>query len=533
MRNSCVAALLLIVCALLIFSQSMAAHLDHDEHQFIASGALLARRGLLPYRDYPYFHTPYLVVFDALLCKLTSHLLLAARTASSVFAAACVGLVASMNFRAAEDAPPQTRWIIALVSAAMLMTNPLFLSTAGLAWNHDSSEFLLLGAIYFFLRRSRGRPEVLPMFAAGLLLGLGVGVRLTIAPLLLPFAVLAYVDAPTPLHWEALISILAGITIGLLPLAWFVAIAPQKFIFGNFIYPRLSTIYWAASPRGKYMSPLNKVLRFFGNTLTGPGTALLLLLIVFLWLAVRPPGRLLLRGHPHWRQIRLLLIVLLYVMVGAFAPTPPFPPYFYGAIPLLILLAGQLGASVWDNLNFKSAAPLWILALVAVVLRVGSYRTVAIVPNVEQWTPTLVQRQGEELRKCSPSGPVLTLAPIIPLEAGLDIYEIYATGPFAVRTAPILSRAERVEFDMPDERSLAGLLHDRPPGALLLGFEAALERRLGWSRLAFPGPTFVKIHPLGDSAAFVAPAMISHVAVGPSAKQQRGAGTRPAASAMP
>src|SRR5205085_8843685 len=74
------AAVVLGVLAVLLLSRSMHHDLDHDEHQFVASAALLARRGLLPYRDYPYFHTPGLVfVYAAIFKTCTSHLLLGAR----------------------------------------------------------------------------------------------------------------------------------------------------------------------------------------------------------------------------------------------------------------------------------------------------------------------------------------------------------------------------------------------------------------------------------------------------------------------
>src|SRR5881392_3436095 len=60
--SSLVPLLIWAAIFLLLMSISVAHPLDHDEHQFIASGALLARRGLLPYRDYPYFHLPNLVL---------------------------------------------------------------------------------------------------------------------------------------------------------------------------------------------------------------------------------------------------------------------------------------------------------------------------------------------------------------------------------------------------------------------------------------------------------------------------------------
>src|SRR5437868_2817504 len=72
-------SLFLLMVGLLLLGLSMTKRLDHDEHQFIASGVLWARRGLLPYRDYPYFHMPYMVFVYGLLFKLSDHLLLVAR----------------------------------------------------------------------------------------------------------------------------------------------------------------------------------------------------------------------------------------------------------------------------------------------------------------------------------------------------------------------------------------------------------------------------------------------------------------------
>src|SRR5690349_6210883 len=83
----------LVVILLAIFSRIMTLGFDHDEHQFVASGTLLARQGMLPYRDYPYFHTPYLVFADAVLFAWIPYLLLAARGLSAVCGAATIGLI--------------------------------------------------------------------------------------------------------------------------------------------------------------------------------------------------------------------------------------------------------------------------------------------------------------------------------------------------------------------------------------------------------------------------------------------------------
>src|SRR5437588_10084188 len=71
------ALILLVLCAI-----AMSRGLNVDEHQFVASGALLAREGFLPYRDYPFFHTPNLPLVYALLFRGTDYLLLSARLLS-------------------------------------------------------------------------------------------------------------------------------------------------------------------------------------------------------------------------------------------------------------------------------------------------------------------------------------------------------------------------------------------------------------------------------------------------------------------
>jgi len=67
------------------------------------------------------------------------------------------------------------------------------------------------------------------------------------------------------------------------------------------------------------------------------------------------------------------------------------------------------------------------------------------------------------------NGKVLTLAPIIPLEAGLDIYPEFVTGPFALRTAHLLDPADRVRFKMVSGTDLEELLRPAPPSAILVG----------------------------------------------------------------
>jgi hypothetical protein len=52
------AAVIILGAMLVLAGTALPRELDHDEHQFVASGVLLTRSGLLPYIDYPTFTYP-------------------------------------------------------------------------------------------------------------------------------------------------------------------------------------------------------------------------------------------------------------------------------------------------------------------------------------------------------------------------------------------------------------------------------------------------------------------------------------------
>ena len=80
-----------------------------------------------------------------------------------------------------------------------------------------------------------------------------------------------------------------------------------------------------------------------------------------------------------------------------------------------------------------------------------------------------LDRLASQTRVRVGSGKVLTLAPIIPLEAGLDIYPELVTGPFALRTAHLLDPVDRARFKMVSATDLEVLLRPAPPSAILVG----------------------------------------------------------------
>ena len=159
---------MLLACML---SMNLDKPLDHDGAQFVAPGALYAREGLLPYRDYPYFHMPNLLFLYAAVYRVTDHLLLAARVLSTAFGLATVAALFFAAARMFRDRTPTVRWMVAGGSALLLATNPLFTFTSGRAWNHDLPVLLTLLATLTLSVAPGGRRELLLAGVVGVLIG--------------------------------------------------------------------------------------------------------------------------------------------------------------------------------------------------------------------------------------------------------------------------------------------------------------------------------------------------------------------------
>ena len=188
----------LVVSALvfpLVLGLGMTRGLSHDEHQHVAAGALIAREGLLPYRDFPHFHTPYLAFAYALLFRVSDHLLIAARLLSVLCATAILGVIGSIAYHLFRDRGKRFAALVCAGSVLLALTTRLFTETSGHAWNHEPSLFLALLAFAAHLAGLRS-PGPRWFVASGALLGLAIGTRITCAPLVAPFG-LALLFYPT------------------------------------------------------------------------------------------------------------------------------------------------------------------------------------------------------------------------------------------------------------------------------------------------------------------------------------------------
>jgi hypothetical protein len=266
----------------------------------------------------------------------------------------------------------------------------------------------------------------------------------------------------------------AGGVIGASPMLWLFALDARAFIFNNFTWNgSISELYQRAAV--KYAGLGSKLFYIVTNVLRNPGNLALLLL----FLAVQYAA---LRQREFRRDPRnlLVLVSLPCLLIGALAPAVPYDQYFYEFVPFLVLglvppvvaltRAGGLERSLcW---GFGAAA------VISLFSTGQDFRYVPKLATPSRWTPIVLHRAGMKLAQIAGPGPVLTLAPITPLEGRLCIYRALATSPYAWITAGFLSEEQRREFGFIRREDLASALEPRPPGAICTRHQRCAEESM-------------------------------------------------------
>lgn len=464
---------------LLVWARAMQREYNRDENQFVASGELLANQALLPYRDYPYFHVPNLIFVYALVDELTEYSLLGARALSVVISFTTIVLIFFIANHYFRDQPPFVRFIAPTAGIVLLLANPIFTYTSGLAWNHDLPILLVLLAFMAQVKATKKENPTIWTFISGGLVGLAIGTRLTFITVSIPFIVTLFYFPKITNRKSKVINILAfclGVMVGLIPVMILFAIAPQEFVFGNFTYAQLNTSFRQETGFIGPMSLIEKLEYLRINVINQPGNVLLLLATIFFAYTLgiiefKKKGR-------FSVESLLILLIIPFLGVGGLLPTPTFNQYFFSPVPFAII--GILyGLSKSNGLSGQRVH--WPLILFIQIVILASIYLVEDAPHIARlanprsWYPLKVHRLGQEIQSASSQGKVLTLTPIYPLDGGAEIYPEFATGPFAWRTGHLMTVDQRQAFQVISEAELNDFLSKDPPGAILVGLHPGQE----------------------------------------------------------
>jgi 4-amino-4-deoxy-L-arabinose transferase-like glycosyltransferase len=449
--------------------------LDHDEHQFVTSAALLAREGLVPYRDYPYHHLPYLTFAYAALFLTTDHLLLAARFLSVVFATAGILAVFVAARSCAPGRSAAERDAIAAAFAVVLVANPLFTFATARAWNHDASILCSLLAFLFMVRAAHAERALPLLFWSGVSAGIAIGIRSSFA-LLLPGFGLGVLCMRPPLRdlrasAAAAAAFVSGAAVALLPLVPLFFIAPDGFLHGNLRYNlTLNPAYRQAVGYDLAMTLPGKLAYFTDKVLVLRRNSFLLLTYLVCWLCLAGRTR---RRYAFEQQ--LVLVLLPFLFLAALSATPSWYQYFYPLVPFVTLgVAYALADHAAMRLRAVGLAAVALLLLGSAAGLRHCAEEIHRDPG-QAWPATTVHEIGTRIAELAGAGPVLTLAPILPLEGRVRIYPELATGPFAYRTAALVPAGEHARLHLAGPEDLESLVSATPPTAVLLGAEAGSD----------------------------------------------------------
>lgn len=521
---------LFLIAALIIFSRAMLRLLNHDEHYFVSTGYLLARQGLLPYRDYPYTHMPNLALVYGLVFLLTDHLLLGARLVSVACSILLVLVIFWFAYRLLQGRGRAVRASVASGAVLLLLANPLFAYTSGLAWNHDIPVLLLVLAFIAHIlgidslrleqTRSTRRKARLWNFLSGVLVGLATGTRLSFGLVLIPFGI-ALLLAPGMENWKERFKLVIffglGLLAGLLPVIVLFALAPRQFVFGNLGFFEIYAQYRLETGTRERMDLASKLGYLFDQVGSQPGNLLLLVSLIFF--SISPEVFVRLRRtntkiRPPYGNL-LALGLVFFLTISGLTPSPVFYQYFYDLVPFAVIAVvygvawycprppegAEEGGSASLPKNESGGERFhWALVL---FLQVVLLANLFMIPDTIElkaaskpgnWAPIQVHALGRAMRSKAPDGKVLTLSPLYPLEGGLQIYPSLATGPFIWRTAHLVPEKQRRLFGVLAEEDLDDFLVQSPPAAILVGEEKELEEAFlryavqnGYTLIKLPG----------------------------------------------
>jgi len=472
----------------LVLGMSMRKIINHDEHQFVAAGVLIARQGLVPYLDFPYFHVPGLAYLYALLFQWTDRLLLAARGLSVAASWLMLALLFFAPVWLFGRKAAISSFLGGMFIVLLLLSTQTFRYTTGWSWNHDVPVLLMCVACWLQIRiltRSESsrsvssgsvssRPVSWRAFLIGLCMGLAVAMRASFALPALVFALFALPLPGTKVHgWGGLMWLIVGGVVGGTPAWVFLLLAPTPFLFGNFEYVRLNTAHYLESGGllpGQVWLQKWEMTRNSMITVWRANFALVLLSVAQL---IRVSIQARSRPTQDWV---FLCVLIPAALISGYAPTPMQVQYIYLVFPLLALLnLVLLRRDPWPRFGLTLVV---VAALYAATQAGQDFRDSWVAAwQPSEWTANRVHDEGRRMAELSEHGHVITLSPIYPLEGGVDIVPGLVSGPFGWRVANLVEPEVRAAMGIvgPDEAlpRLEAAFARGTPYAILVGIHGA------------------------------------------------------------
>lgn len=447
-----------IAVLVILFAKSMFRSFDHDENMYVTAAVMLSK-GLIPYRDFPYTHLPNLLFIYLPFVSIFKEKLFITRLINVVASWVYLFLL----FTLIRENLNKYKWssLSSFLFTLSLIFNSIFIYTSGLSWNHDIPVlFLILSILLLYSLMDNSSP------AKALMLGFSLGMasfsRISYSFFLIP-ARLILGNLPEGQRLNKFFYL--GVIISSIPSVILFFICPNRFILHTITSHLLDSEFWKVHGYQSTLTlsgKLNYIAHIFIGDLTNFSLILLLVTVYFLTL---------LKGNYKDRKFKLLTLLLVFSIPGAILPSPLWLQYLFPLIPISILVISR-GIYLLTP-KFALILPIFLIIFSAKNILIYG-ELLKKLNHTELYVPNIIHFQGEKLKELCYPGKVLTLCPIYPVEANLNIYPAFADGPFTWR---YFFYSKKAPAYIVTPKSLPSFLRTDPPSCVLVKCEKRILER--------------------------------------------------------
>lgn len=480
-----VLALVLFVFLAALYGRMMSFGLSRDEMLFVPPAALVGQWQI--YQDYFYNHVPNSVWYFRGFFLLFEDMGLLGATRLGVYFAwfLLLGGLGWVTFRISQS------WIMGPFFVVVMLACEPLLAQAGMVASNNllPLPFAVFGLGLFIAETFEDHPNKLVLIIAGVCLSIAAGMKVSAIVFIPPVIVGVFL---LPRHmpvsrraFDVALPMFAGGILGALPLLWHLVSEPQLFLAHILKFhtgPHVA--YWqanAAAEPGLAMGMEGKLQLAYGAWLSGAGLVMIITLFYLVWVSTESMRSAGVVRPAYLGQILVVLGALVLTGGMSLVPTPGFQQYYIQPLVCLPILCAIYYRRLPRDHRHKTM-PILGAGLV-VLLLLGLPRLAPGLVRLgepEKFTTSKFARGAVALRQALadndvPEGPVATLFPIYPIEAGLPVYPEFATGPFAYRIADLTDPSLAKYYAMVGEDGLEALFDATPPSAFLLGYDSILE----------------------------------------------------------
>ncbi len=462
----------------LLFINAMNKGPSRDEQMYCTAGVLMAQ-GQTIYKDFSYVsQLPYHPALLSVVYRLThtTHYLLVARLLSWACEVGTLLLILAIYRHVFSQQKPLGS-LLGLGAAALYALNPMVFLANGYAWNHP---FVLLAVMLSLWLLIKDHPN---QFVTGLLQGalitLACGMRITTVLIWGLFLLqwLFFQTGTRPQNKRGLLGFVCGTVLLALWPAVTLWQAPHAAWANLVIIPRLYGQWHHA--HGTAHNKLDLTLMCL--------TAMGYLALLICWGLTASMGRVCRRAEsltPDRRQRFLWWVVGALVLI-AFIPPTMWQQYWAAPVPFVALCLAMPFLMLHQHRT--NHAKLWRTALTSLILSTAlamwaMAATLTSEPlslSQSQWPPLQMHALARDIAKHVKSPKrILTLAPLLALEGGAQIYPELSCGSVVYRVGDQLSTEVQANAHVAGLESLKHVLATAPPDAILVGTESGLLRDL-------------------------------------------------------